>query len=115
MKFISQKTLKIFLAAIALASVLTGCAAPQQGKMFYTTSNAIRAAQNAGAMEFAPQEYKTANDNYRKAEQMLQKRRTDRAQKLLELATAQASLAQSISEAAQAETTLSYLRSSSIR
>ncbi len=115
MKFIPKKALKIAFAAMALSAILTGCAAPQQGKMFYDTSNAIRAAQNAGALEFAPEEYTAANENYRKAEAMLQKRRSNRAQKLLELATAQASLAQTISEAAQAESNLSYLRTGSIR
>lgn len=115
MKITPFKTLRTGVAAMALAALMTGCAAPKQGKMFYDTSNAIRAAQNAGALQFAPEEYKAANDIYRKAELMHEKRRTNRAQKLLELATAHASLARTISEAAQAESNLGYLRTGSIR
>lgn len=115
MKVISANTLKASVVSMALATLLIGCAAPQQGPMFYSTSKAIRAAQTAGALEHAPDQYLKANEIYRKAETMQQSRRTDRAQKLLELATAQASLAKAISEASQAEASLGYLYTSSNR
>lgn len=112
---INFETLKAGVVALALSAALAGCSAPKQGPMFESTSNAIRAAQTAGALEYAPDQYLKANEIFRKAEVMQQKRRTDRAQKLLELATAQASLARAMSEAAQAESSLGYLRSGSAR
>lgn len=105
-----RNSLKAVAIPAVLAAVLTACATPQQGPMFESTNNAIRAAQTAGALEHAPEHYLKANEIYRKAEAMQQKRRTDRAQKLLELATAQASLARAISEAAQAESSLGFIR-----
>ena len=105
------KTLKATSAAMAMAVVITGCAAPQQGPMFTSTSNAIRAAQTAGALEYAPSHFQKATQIYSKAEVMQSKRRTKRAQKLLELASAEADLARAISEAAQAESSLGFIRS----
>ena len=46
---------------------------------------------------------------------MHRKRRSDRAQKLLELATAQANLAEAISEAEHAESSLAHFRTGSSR
>ncbi len=107
-KFSTAKALTASVIALAVSALL-GCAAPQQGENFYQASKAIRAAETAGALEHAPDNYLKANEIYRKAEAMNQARRTDRAQKLLELATAQASLAKAISEAATAENSLGYL------
>lgn len=114
MKIIPFKTLKssvlaMALTTTALATLIVGCAAPQQGPAFYNAAEAIRAAQTAGAVEFAPKEFKQANDTYRKAEAWHLKRRTERAQKLLELAAAQANLAEAISEAKHAESSLELL------
>ena len=103
-----NKMLKATSAAMVMAALLAGCA-PKQGPMFASTSNAIRAAQTAGAVEHAPLHYAKANDIFKKAEVMQQNRRTDRAQKLLELASAEASLARAISEAAAAESSLGFI------
>jgi len=110
-----SQMLKTGAISLALAAILSACSAPKQGPMFESTSNAIRAAQNAGASEFAPDYFKSANATFRKAEAMQQNRRADRAQKLLELATAQASLAKAMSEAAQAESSLGYFRTGNSR
>ncbi len=115
MKIISASTLKASVVSMALATLLIGCATPQQGPMFDSTSKAIRAAQTAGALEHAPDEYRKANEIYRKAQAMQQHRRTERAQKLLELASAQASLAKAISDASEAEASLGYLYTDSTR
>jgi len=115
MTLTSIKTLKATSAAIAMAALLAGCAGPKQGPMFTSTSNAIRAAQTAGALEHAPAHYLKANEIFQKAELMQKKRRTDRAQKLLELASAEASLARAISEAAEAESSLGFIRTGQAR
>ena len=112
MKIDPFKALKANVSAFALTTILVGCAGPQQGSLFENSSNAIRAAETAGAREFAPTQYQQANYIFEKAEAMHLKRRTDRAQKLLQLATAQANLAKAMSEAAQAEASLDYLRTS---
>ena len=99
------------LSAGARCIALTACAAPKQGPLFEHTASVLRAAKTAGAAEFAPEQLLQANQTYRKAEAMLQQRRSNRAQKLLELATAEANLALAMSEAAQAELALDYVRS----
>lgn len=99
------------LLSIAMATALSACAAPKQGPMFDHASTALRAAENAGAAEFAPEFYEQANASFIKAEAALKQRRSERAQKLLELSTAQASLAKAISEATLAEQSLGYARS----
>ncbi len=104
-----------YVAVATLATILTACAAPQQGPMFYSASQAIRAAHNAGAVEFAPEQLQQASATFNKAETMHKKRRGNRAQKLLELATAQANLAKATSEAKQAEASLSFLQSGALR
>ena len=109
------KILKATSAAVAMAAVLAGCAAPKQGPMFTSTSNAIRAAETAGALKHAPAHFVKAKDIYRRAEIMQQKRRTNRAQKLLDLASAEANLARAISEAAEAESSLGFIRTGQIR
>ncbi len=114
-QFFKASALKTSVVAIAFGALLAGCAAPKQGPMFDHASTAIRAAQTAGALEYAPDHYLKANEIFRKAEAMQQRRRTERAQKLLELATAQASLAKAISEAAQAESSLGYIRTGMAR
>lgn len=114
-KYLNAGSLKVSVMAIAFGALLSGCAAPKQGPMFEHASTAIRAAQTAGALEHAPDQYMAANAIYRKAEAMQQNRRTDRAQKLLELATAQASLAKAMSEAALAESSLTYIRTGMTR
>ena len=102
-------TLRALLAAVTLAT-LASCATPRQGPEFDRASSAIRAAENAGAAQHAIGPYMRANEIFQKAETMNANRRSDRAQKLLELATAQANLAKAISEAAQAESSLTYIR-----
>lgn len=109
------KTLKATSAAMAMAALLAGCAAPKQGPLFASTNKAIRAAQTAGAVEHAPAHYFKANEIFRKAEAMQQKNRTNRAQKLLELATAEAGLARAISEAAEAESSLGFILTGQVR
>jgi len=99
------------ILSIAMAAALSACATPKQGPMFDHASTALRAAENAGAVEFAPEYYEQASASFSKAEAALKQRRSERAQKLLELSTAQASLAKAISEAALAEQSLGYARS----
>jgi len=109
------KVMRTCAAVAAFGALVAACATPAQGPMFDRTTQAIRAAQTAGAMQHAPGPYARANEIYRKAEAMHASRRTDRAQKLLELATAQATLAKAMSEATQAETSLQYIRTTRSR
>jgi len=60
MKIDPFKALKANVSAFALTTILVGCAGPQQGSLFENSSNAIRAAETAGAREFAPTQYSEA-------------------------------------------------------
>ena len=102
-------TIKTTLAALALGVFISGCASNQPTRMFDHANATIRAAQTAGALQHAPEPYERSRQTYHKALAAFKQRRTNRAQKLLELATAQASLAKAISEATQAEASLSYI------
>jgi len=105
----TKKGLRALATAACLAAVVSACAAPKQGAGFDRASQAIRAAENAGARQHAPVPYSRANELYSAAEAMNNRRRSDRAQKLLDLATAQANLAEATSEAALAEQSLGYI------
>lgn len=96
-------------AALALCGALSACAAPQIGANFDHATSAIRAARVAGADTYAPNEIQSADSNYRKAQTMIENKRSKRAQKLLQLAIAQADLAAAISEAEHAEDALASL------
>ena len=97
--------------AIALCTVLGACATPQTGASLDHASSAIRAARIAGADTYAPREIEAADSHLQKAKVLIQNNRPNRAQKLLQLATAQADLAAAISEAEHAETALATLES----
>ncbi len=101
-----QKRLLALCAGIAVPLLITGCAKPGGGTDHAFASNAIREAQVAGAETYAAREYGIATASFHKAEKLLDHKRTNRAQKLLELATAQADLAKTISEAEHAEASL---------
>jgi len=108
-------SLRALVAATCLAALAAGCATPNPGPEFDRASKAIRAAENAGAVQHATKPYAKANEIYHAAEVMLHKRRSDRAHKLLELATAQANLAKAMADAAEAEASLGFLRTSQPR
>lgn len=94
---------------VALCVVLGACAAPQPIANLEHAASAIRAARVAGAETYAPNEIQSANNNFKKAQTLIRNKRGNRAQKLLELATAQADLATAISEAEHAEIALANL------
>ena len=58
---------------------------------------------------YAPNEIQSASSNFAKAQTLIRNKRGNRAQKLLELATAQADLATAVSEAEHAENALANL------
>ncbi|MEM7257638.1 MAG: DUF4398 domain-containing protein [Pseudomonadota bacterium] len=101
----------IMLAGVA-AVLLSACATtpPSSSDSTEFALSAIRDAQVAGAETYAPQEYATANATFNKAKKLMLHKRSDRAQKLLQLSIAQADLAKAISEAEHAEATLSQLQ-----
>lgn len=101
-----QKRLVALCASLAIPLLISGCANPQPVTEYAFASNAIREAQVAGAETYAAREYNNANASFQKAEKLLADNRTNRAEKLLELATAQADLAKTISEAEHAEASL---------
>ena len=103
-------SLRALVAATCLATLAAGCATPQPGPEFDRASKAIRAAETAGAAQHAPVPFNKANEIYHRAEVMLQKRRSNRAHKLLELATAQANLAKVISDGEEAKSSLGFIR-----
>ena len=105
----TNNTLKTTMAALALGVFISGCASGKSARMFDHANATIRAAQNAGAQQHAPDPYERSRQTYHKALAAFKQRRKNRAQKLLDLATAQASLAKAISEAEQAEASLSYI------
>jgi len=71
----------------------------------YKTKKGLRALATAACLAAVV----SANELYSAAEAMNNRRRSDRAQKLLDLATAQANLAEATSEAALAEQSLGYI------
>lgn len=109
MNKISKNTLLTSCTCIGLAVLLSACAAPKPGMDYDHASNAIRAAEIAGAKTYAPDEYSVAMRNYLKAEALVKDNRQERAQKLLQIAIAQADLAKAISEAEHAETAMQQL------
>ena len=106
MSTIKQLTTGVF---VALCALLSACAVPQTGANLDHAASAIRAARVAGADTYAVAEIQAADDNFHKAQTLVRNNRANRAQKLLELATAQADLATAISEAEHAESALSTL------
>jgi len=96
---------------IALCGILSACAVPQTSANLDHAASAIRAARIAGADTYAAGEIQAADGNFQKAQILIQNNRPNRAQKLLELATAQADLAAAISEAEYAEDALTALNS----
>lgn len=107
-----MKKTKLTTAAllVGLSVLLTACAKPKQGADFEHVSKAIRAAELAGAATYAPTELSIASRNFSKAQVLVNNNRQDRAQKLLQIAIAQAELAKAVSEADHAETSLQRLQ-----
>lgn len=103
--------IKYLTTSVTLATcvVLGACAAPQPIANLEHAASAIRAARVAGADTYAPNEIQSASSNFAKAQTLIRNKRGNRAQKLLELATAQADLATAVSEAEHAENALASL------
>jgi len=95
---------------VALCGLLSACAGNINADLDHASS-AIRAARVAGAETYARSEIEAADVNYQKAQMQIEHFRTNRARKLLQLATAQADLATAISEAEHAEGALANLES----
>lgn len=106
----NKKNLLTSCACIGLSVLLSACAKPKPGMDYEHANNAIRAAEVAGAKTYAPDEYSIAMRNYLKAEALVKDNRQERAQKLLQIAIAQADLAKAISEAEHAETAMQQLQ-----
>ncbi len=107
-----MKRTKLTTAAllVGMTIMLSACAKPKQGADFEHASKAIRAAEIAGAATYAPAELSIASQNFSKAQALANNNRQDRAQKLLQIAVAQAELAKAVSEADHAETSLQQLQ-----
>lgn len=108
-----HKQLHVVLTGITTAVLLGACATTTStgAGNYHYAETALRDAQAAGAETYAPAEYAAANETFFKAKKLLLHKRTERAQKLLQLSVAQADLAKAISEAEHAESTLSQLQS----
>lgn len=103
--------LRSILPCITGVVLIGACATTSQTDVnYHYAETALRAAQSAGAEKYAPAEYATANETYFKARKLSLHKRSERAQKLLQLSVAQADLARAISEAELAEATLSQLQ-----
>lgn len=100
------------LAGVVAAILLSACATTSTTSTdsYEYALTAIRDAQAVGAETYAPEEYAAANATFNKAQKLLLHKRTERAQKLLQLSIAQADLAKAVSEAEHAEATLSQLQ-----
>jgi hypothetical protein len=100
-----------FTAVIA-ATLISACATsgPSSNDSYEYAIAAIRDAQAVGAETYAPAEYAAANATFNKARTQMLHKRSERAQKLLQLSIAQADLAKALSEAEHAEATLSHLQ-----
>ena len=100
------------LAGAIAAVLLSACATTSapRGSNYEYAESALLAAQAVGAESYAPAEYATANATFNKAKKQMLHKRSERAQKLLQLSIAQAELAKAISEAEHAEATLSQLQ-----
>lgn len=108
----NKRTLLTSCACISLTVLLSACAKPKPGLDYEHANNAIRAAEVAGAKTYAPDEYSIAMRNYLKAGALIKDNRQDRAQKLLQIAIAQADLAKAVSEAEHAEAAIQQLQAS---
>lgn len=97
-------------ATVGLCLLIGACAAPKPGLDYQHASNAIRAAEIAGAPMYAADEYSVALSSFAKAEQLVKNNRRDRAAKLLQISIAQADLAKAISEAEHAEAAMQQLQ-----
>ena len=97
-------------ATVGLCLLLTACAAPKPGSDYQHTTNAIRAAEIAGAERYAPNELSVAVSHFEKADSLVRNNRLERAQKLLQISIAQADLAKAISDAEHAEAALQQLQ-----
>lgn len=96
---------------LVLCGLVSACVVPQTTANLDHAASAIRAARVAGADTYATAEIESADKNFQKAQALIRNNRANRAQKLLELATAQADLAAAISEAEHAEDAITAVNS----
>lgn len=100
-KFPATRSLKTL--ALVGAVFLAGCAGNPPTEQFALTNTAVKAAETAGAAEFAPLELKSARDKSRLAEQANFDKNYAQASNLAEQAEWDARVAERKARAAKAE------------
>ncbi|WP_437881454.1 DUF4398 domain-containing protein [Pseudomonas sp. LRF_L74] len=96
------------LSAVALSGtlVLAGCAGNPPTEQFAVTNTVVKAASDAGAAQYAPVEFKTAQDKQAQAQKLLQDERYDDARRIAEEAEWDARVAERKARAVKAQKTL---------
>lgn len=99
------------LPVAAITVLLSACTAVPNVQLEAARSS-IQNAQRAGADQHAPELFQTATERLSRAEKLMQKRRYERATRLLEMAEAEARLAEAASEASKTEASIAFIQSS---
>ncbi len=97
------------LVPLAIALVCSGCAGALPTLELESARSSIRNAERANAQQYAPELFNRATDRIAKAEVLMESNRNQRARRLIELADAEAQLAEAISEAEHSEAAIESL------
>ncbi len=101
------------LVPLAVALVSGGCAGALPTIELESARSSIRSAERANAQQYAPELFSSATDRIAKAEVLMESNRNRRARRLIELADAEAQLAEAISEAEHSEAAIDSLSQAS--
>lgn len=99
------------LLPLVVALIGSGCAGALPTLEMEAARSSIRDAERANALQYAPELFKSATDRVAKAEVLMQSNRNHRARRLIELADAEAQLAEAISDAEHSEASINSLQS----
>ena len=97
------------LASLVAALVCGGCAGALPTLELEAARSSIRNAERANAPQYAPELFNSATGRIAKAEVLMASNRNQRARHLIELADAEAQLAEAISEAEHSEAAIKSL------
>lgn len=98
------------LVPLVVAMIASGCAASLPTSQMEAARSSIRNAERANAGLYAPELLSSATDKMAKADVLMNAKRNKRAKRLIELAEAEALLAEAVSEAAHSEAAISSLK-----
>ncbi|OED37166.1 hypothetical protein AB833_24815 [Chromatiales bacterium (ex Bugula neritina AB1)] len=91
------------LAALVLITLLAACSSgPPPKHELSLTQSSIRSAEAAGAVAYASKPFRSAQQKVTTAQTLIEKKKYDRARRILQSATADAELAEATAEAEQA-------------